>query len=97
VKAREVKDARRITKMRAIAALARNPPPMWKKAKVRVVWRCLKRIHPDPDNIIASLKAHFDGLADAGIVVNDKGLWPERPVIETGATWPEVVLTIEAE
>lgn len=36
---------------------------------------------PDPDNIIASLKAYIDGLADAGIVANDKNLWPERPEI----------------
>jgi len=72
-------------------------PPRWQKAKVRVVWRCTKRIHPDPDNIIASLKAAFDGLADAGLIANDKGLWPERPVIETSAHWPEVELTITPE
>ena len=70
---------------------------MWEKAKVRVVWRCTKKIHPDPDNLIASLKAAFDGLADAGIVTNDKGLWPERPVINTGAHWPEVEITVEGE
>lgn len=72
-------------------------PPLWAKARVRVTWRCTKRIHPDPDNIIACLKSAFDGLADAGVVVNDRGLWPERPIIETRAAWPEVVIRVEGE
>jgi Holliday junction resolvase RusA-like endonuclease len=96
-KAQSVKAYRQQAKVYAIGALAMQNAPLWEKAKVQVVWRCTKRIHPDPDNIIASLKAAFDGLADAGVVTDDRGLWPERPVIETGAHWPEVVLTVTGE
>lgn len=49
---------------------------------------------PDPDNIIASLKAYIDGLADAGIVANDKNLWPERPAIQRVERLPRVEITI---
>jgi Holliday junction resolvase RusA-like endonuclease len=81
----------------AVLAAYGHKPPRWDKARVRVVWRCTKRIYPDPDNIIASLKAAFDGLADAGVVSDDKGLWPERPIVETGRHWPEVEITVEGE
>lgn len=96
-KARAVKAYRALAKISATRSLAMDAPPCWAKARVRVVWRCRTKIHPDPDNIIASLKAAFDGLADAGVVENDRGLWPERPRIETGASWAEVVLTVEED
>lgn len=96
-KARATNLSRRLAKVYAIAALALRTPPLWKRAKVTITWRCCKQIHPDPDNIVASCKAYFDGLADAGIIENDRGLWPERPMIETGASWPEMVLTVEEE
>ena len=99
------KKARAVKSYRLLAASAAQfklllsgfTPPKWKRARVRIVWRCQRNIHPDPDNIVASLKAAFDGLADAGVVENDKGLWPERPEVEVGHQWPEVVLTVEAE
>lgn len=96
-KAQAVKAYRQLAKMSAIQTLAGQSPPMWERAKVTVTWRSRTMIRPDPDNIVASLKAAFDGLADAGVVVNDRGLWPERPRIETKASWPEVVLTVEGE
>jgi crossover junction endodeoxyribonuclease RusA len=96
-KAKAVKAYRKLAQMRALEALAMRNPPMWERATVVVIWRSTTARHPDPDNIIASLKASFDGLADAGIIENDKGLWPERPIIETKARWPEVVLQIEEE
>jgi len=96
-KAQAVKSYRQMAKVYAIQALAMQTAPMWAKAKVSVTWRSRTMIHMDPDNIIASLKAAFDGLADAGVVANDRGLWPERPKIETKASWAEVVLTIEGE
>lgn len=96
-KATATRAYRQDARMLAIAALARRPPPLWKRATVQVIWRCIRRIHPDPDNIVASLKAAFDGLADAGIVENDRGLWPLRPIIETGADCDEVVLTVKED
>ena len=97
VKAQAVKAYRKLAQMRAIEALAMRNPPMWEKATVLVTWRSKTAQHPDPVNILDSLKAAFDGLEDAGIILNDKGLWPERPIIETKASWPEVVLQVEEE
>ncbi len=66
-------------------------------ATVEVVWNCTGMRHPDPDNIVASLKAAFDGLQDAGIVANDRSLYPERPEIRTKQPWASVVLTVRKE
>ena len=97
VKSKAVKSYRAFAKVLAIQAFANQPPPMWERASVQIIWRCRTLRHPDPDNILASLKAVFDGLQDAGVVANDKGLWPDRPMIETRAIWDEVVIKIEEE
>ena len=50
-------------------------PPKWKSAYYWV--KCTlgpKMKTPDEDNLLSSLKAYRDGLQDAGIVVNDRGL-----------------------
>ena len=70
---------------------------MWKKARVLITWEAIHSMAPDPDNIVASMKAAFDGMQDAGVVVNDRGIWPERPVIVKNRPWPQVVLTISEE
>lgn len=96
VKAQSVKDYRTLAKVRAMEALG-TARPMWAAAKVAITWESNTMRHPDPDNIVASLKAAFDGLQDAGVVANDRGLWPERPVILTKRPWPEVRLVITPE
>lgn len=53
-----------------------NRRPEWKAARVAVRWfgrdrRCLKL---DPTNAEASLKASIDGLTDAGIWIDDRGV-----------------------
>lgn len=72
-------------------------PPRWKKAAVQVVAYFRTAAFPDPDNFIASLKATFDGIADAGVVENDRGLWPERPQFFKDRDDPRVELTITQE
>jgi len=58
----------------ALRAL-RLPRPEWKRASVNVLaYLGPRQPKPDADNILASLKAAFDGLQDAGIVRNDRGL-----------------------
>jgi len=52
---------------------------------------------PDPGNFMASLKATEDGIADAGIVENDRGLWPERPIFGTDKARPRIEITITEE
>ena len=87
---------RKLAKWRAMEALA-GAVLNWKKATVLITWESTTARHPDPDNIIASLKSAFDGLQDAGVVLNDSGLWPVRPVILTRRPWPQVTLRIEEE
>lgn len=96
-KGRGVRACRQAAALAAKAALKGKPAPMWAKAAVKVEAFFPTARFPDPDNLIASLKATFDGLADAGVVANDRGLWPERPSIAKDKANPRIVLTITPE
>jgi hypothetical protein len=69
----------------------------WKKAKVHITAYFPTARHLDPTNLIDALKPAFDGLQDAGVIENDKELWPERPVIVTRDKNPRVELVITEE
>lgn len=91
-----VKVCRGRAKLLALAALNGQPAPRWPKAKAVVeawfaaeVW--------DPDNIVASLKSTFDGMADAGVVANDRDLWPDRPIRHPYAKKTGITITIFPE
>jgi len=71
--------------------------PRWKKATVQVTAYFPTARHLDPTNLIDALKSAFDGLQDAGVIENDKDLWPLRPVIVTRDKEPRVELTIAEE
>ena len=91
------KMARRDAAMLANEAWGTNAP-RWKHARVTIEWVMPTRAnHPDPDNAMASLKAHRDGFADWGIVENDKNLVPVWGGlrVEKTAEWPRgrVILT----
>lgn len=75
----------------------KSPPPRWKKATFKAVAYFPTLRFPDPDNFIASLKAALDGIIDAGIVANDKDLWPLRPEFHKDAKSPRVEITITEE
>lgn len=72
--------------------------PMWTAATVEATFhKPGKRSQlSDADNLIASLKAAFDGLQDAGIIANDRGLThlPPRQLIGDAASERKVVLVI---
>ena len=68
--------------------------PMWKSASVAVTWYTKTRRRPDEDNARSSLKAAFDGLEDAYILANDRGLSHEPMVFEVDKANPRVVLTV---
>ena len=70
---------------------------MWKRASARVMffWADVRR--RDPDNAMARLKSTWDGVADAGIVANDSGIWPERPEFRYDRTNPRVEIVITEE
>jgi len=82
VRWRETKAARRLACMAAKEALGLNWPPRWVSASLHVKFSLPTVLRHDPANLMRSLKAYEDGLQDAGIVDNDRGLWPERPVID---------------
>jgi hypothetical protein len=96
-KAKATKEHRTSSFYDAREALNGRTPPGWLKASLRVVAYFPNRRMPDPTNFMASLKAAEDGIADAGIIVNDRALWPERPVFRVDKMNPRVELTISAE
>jgi Holliday junction resolvase RusA-like endonuclease len=53
--------------------LSNGRGPKWESAtyKLRVFY---PHQEPDEDNIIASIKSYLDGIQDAGVIANDKGL-----------------------
>ncbi len=44
----------------------------WVRCSVQVYWFAKRKPFPDGDNATAILKSVFDGIADSGIVKNDK-------------------------
>ena len=95
-KAGAIKQYRFRTCFRAMEAMGETKLA-WKKAKVNITAYFPTARHMDPANIIDGLKSAFDGLEDAGVIVNDKNLWPERPVIVTKDKRPRVELVITEE
>lgn len=68
-------------------------------AKVRIrstIYVPAKRNFLDDDNGLSCLKPYFDGLADAGIVKNDRHMKRETPDFEVDTKRPRVELRIEA-
>jgi hypothetical protein len=68
--------------MTAKEALGSEWPPRWASASLHVKFSLPTVLRHDPANLMRSLKAYEDGLQDACIIDNDRGLWPERPVID---------------
>lgn len=76
------------------AALSRSPPK-WNRATCQATFYLPRR--RDSDNLLAWLKSSFDGLEDAGIIANDRGLihLPVEQVTAKAANGRrEVVITI---
>jgi crossover junction endodeoxyribonuclease RusA len=98
IKAKVVKTSRAIAKAEALRVLDGNTPPKWQKANLKITFFLLpKNRGLDPDNAIASIKPYIDGIADAGVIKNDKNLWPERPTITRVDSMPRVELEINHE
>jgi crossover junction endodeoxyribonuclease RusA len=57
-----------------LLALAERPGRPMRCARVTATFYFRDRRPRDGDNLLASLKPAFDGLADAGVVTNDSGL-----------------------
>lgn len=98
VRSKAVHAYRTLAWARASSALGGKPAPRWKRAVARAAFFLpadgRKR---DQDNLSASLKAAYDGIADAGIVENDSGLSHERALFAVDGKKPRVEITIQEE
>lgn len=86
--------ARAEAMLMARKAIGRGKAPKWKRADVRIVWYAATRHKMDGDNALARCKATFDGLADAGVVDDDRGFvyYPIR--FECDPETPRLQITI---
>lgn len=88
-----IRKARGDAKLVASIATADRKPLI--RAWIDSTWYMPRR--RDEDGLIGWLKPYIDGLADAGVVVNDSGVTLTTPVQVTGKTANgkrEVVLTV---
>lgn len=93
-KAKAVKDYRTRARIEFMGKYSCSFRPKWKRATVRIVWHHKTIRYPDRDNAIASLKAAFDGLTDAGLFDDDRGLTQEPPTFFCDPEKPRVVLHV---
>jgi crossover junction endodeoxyribonuclease RusA len=93
-KSRATKQYRNLVCLLALSASG-NARPRWERATVSTTWFFQTRRGRDGDNLIAWMKAGFDGLADAGIVSNDKFFRHEPPEIQYDKTNPRVFVRVE--
>lgn len=94
---RHKKKARSDAKIAAVAAMAElgwKDYPRWDSATVQCTFYFASNRGRDKDNAAASMKAAMDGIADAGVVSNDKAFTPLPPVLEIDKDDPRVVVTI---
>lgn len=96
-KARAVKKYRGDAKVAALAAMneaGMRCAPMWERATAAITFYKRTAHQSDLDNLIASLKAGLDGIADAGVIANDSGLTPLPPTVVKDAANPRVEIVV---
>jgi len=69
-------------------------PCLWPTATVQATFYFKDKRRRDRDNLLASMKAAFDGLADAGLVTNDAGFTYLPVRVEVDKANPRVELVI---
>lgn len=70
----------------------KGPPPRWEKATAQATFYFRLRRKRDQDNLGASLKAVWDGVARSGLIANDVGLTPLPPRTREGVNqWEQRV------
>lgn len=99
-KSKAVKAQRRDAGFAALAALqtAGMPKPRWQSAQIQATFYDAANTAniADEDNLIAWLKATVDGIADAGVLDNDRGLkWlPTKQYIRSSAAGERKVVLL---
>ena len=72
-------------------------PPKWARARYWVtVFHKSSQVR-DFDNVTAAIKGYIDGLALAGVIKNDRDLYPERPRRERVERMPRIEISIEED
>lgn len=96
-KARATKQARNDAGLVTLATLntAGLRKPTWTNATCQARFYFAKRAARDGDNLLAWLKAYFDGVADAGLVANDAGITHLPATTDIDKTNPRVELHFE--
>jgi crossover junction endodeoxyribonuclease RusA len=69
----------------------------WEAATVLLKFYFKDKRRRDRDNLLASCKAIFDGLADAGVVVNDAAFAYMPVLTDVDKANPRVVVTVTEE
>jgi Holliday junction resolvase RusA-like endonuclease len=92
-KAVKVKAARRAASVLCVATVGHGHM-LLTNAISTVVWYAKTATHPDPDNALAMLKPYFDGMADAGVLANDRNLAHNPIRFEKDKANPRVQITI---
>ena len=75
-------------------ALGRREKPMWDKATLNAIFYWPTMGFPDDDNAIGSLKGFRDGIAKAGVVVNDKVIRQRNVTFLKDKDYPRVEIII---
>jgi hypothetical protein len=68
--------------------------PGWRRATLESTFYVAHHQEPDDDGLVAWLKPHRDGLADAGLVMNDRGIKNADPVVVNGSDRPRLELRL---
>lgn len=89
--------ARELAKLESLNAMNRMgliASPRWKHAATQIrAWFPTSR-NRDADNLLASCKAVFDGMADAGIVINDSGFVHNSPQMAVSKDDPRMEIDV---
>lgn len=87
---------RAVACLRALVAMGGTAKaPRWAAATIQATFYVKTERRRDADNLLASLKAAFDGLADAGVVQNDAGFTHLPVRVEIDRKNPRVELEIK--
>lgn len=94
MKAQATKRYRRLAKERVEAEQISSGP--WELARVTATFFFKNNRRRDPDNAMGAIKAVYDGIVDAGLVVDDDAKHMKRgePEFDVDPEHPRVVLTI---
>ena len=92
-KAKATKMYRRMAAVIAVSASC-NDRPQWAQATAQATFYFAQNRNRDKDNLLASLKAAFDGIADAGVVADDSGITHLPVLIAIDKANPRVEITV---